>query len=109
MKTKIMALILAVGLGVTGVAVTAQAAEKADTCTHSLIKREEWLKSAVYWNGDSHKAAYGATYSCVTCGKVLEIVEIYEERMEPHDYEQTYFGDGRVMSYCNGCGYYYFW
>lgn len=109
MKTKIMALILAVGLGVTGVAVTAQAAEKADTCTHSTEKRVENFAGADYWNGNLHMAAYSITIYCGECGVFLRNESGLVERLEPHDYEQIYFQDGSVMSYCTGCKDQFYW
>ncbi len=111
MKAKLMAVLLAVGLGVTGVAATAQAAEAgtqaASECEHSK-KRYEFtnVKTVINWDGYRHYVEYEITYFCEDC--LSDVVEC-EATYEPHDYEQIYYDDGRVLSYCTVCDDRYYW
>ena len=104
MKTKIMALILAVGLGVTGVAVTAQAAENEAGCSDS-----DWYKTittrfvgATFANPDGHFSTYVTETYCSACNKVVE--EKTEVKYELHDYEPKYEGNGSAKLVCTACG-----
>lgn len=101
MKAKIMALILAVGLGTVGIAATAQAAA-ADGCTHpNLTYLYTRNMQTNYYNPQEHLISYEDVYDCSSCQ--TEVI-ISCERREPHDYEQVYLEDGRVYTYCTGCG-----
>lgn len=106
MKTKIMALILAVGLGVTGVAVRAHAADGKCTCANPNTTTSVQYEGASYWNGEYHMVYNKIITTCLNCGYEDAIQAGY---LEPHDYEQTYFSDGKVESYCATCGDRYYW
>lgn len=108
MKAKIMALILAVVLGTAGIAATAQAAAgAAGECTHP--NRERIFGPDVdyyYYNPQYHLITYTTWYFCKDgCNEFTEETQ----ELEWHDYEQIYCNDGRVYTYCTGCGdsYYY--
>lgn len=111
MKAKLMALLLAAGLGVTGVAMTAQAAEAGmgavNECAHSgkLLKRVDVIVAENLHNG-RHSVTYMRTYFCPECQS--DVQKAYSTH-EPHEYEQIYFDDGRVMSYCIICDDCCFW
>lgn len=110
MKAKLMALFLAAGLGVTGIAMTAQAAEvgarAVNACEHDMFVKRTDVDEAINWGGGRHYVVYRVTYQCRECD--YEEVK-YEGGYEPHDYEQIYFDDGRVKSYCTVCDESYFW
>lgn len=109
MKAKLMALVLAAGLGITGIAATAQAAEaKAlNTCAHTgQIAVFTEILEAVSW-GEDHYVERKYTYYCSVCESEISID--YDATYEPHDYEQIYFENGSVMSYCTVCDVRYFW
>lgn len=111
MKAKLMALLLAAGLGVTGIAMTAQAAEAGmgvvNECAHSgkILKRTDVIAAGNLHNG-RHWVTYVETYFCPEC---LSDVEKSYTTHEPHEYEQIYYDDGRVMSYCIICDDYCYW
>lgn len=111
MKTKLMALLLAVCLGVTGVAATVQAAEigteEDNECAHTnkLYERTDVVE-AINWGGGRHYVVYRISYFCPDCDKDVE--NCYAT-YESHDYEQIYYDDGRVKSYCTICDEYYYW
>lgn len=111
MKVKLIALLLAAGLGVTGIAMTAQAAEAGtravNECAHSEKQyvRTDVVESSI-WSADRHYVVYKRTYFCPDC---KSHVEEYEATYESHEYEQIYYADGRVLSYCTICDYHYFW
>lgn len=111
MKAKLMAVLLAAGLGVTGVAMTAQAAEAGiravNGCAHTgeVVVFTE-VEEAVNW-GDKHYVEYKYTYYCSDCKSVVLIDE--KGTYEPHDYEEIYFDNGNVMSYCTVCDDRFFW
>lgn len=111
MRTKLMALLLAAGLGVTGVAMTAQAAEAGtraeNECAHSkeFLKRTDVME-AINMNDGRHYVTYRRTYFCPDCG--LNEVK-WETIYELHDYEQIYYADGSVQSYCTVCDESYYW
>lgn len=111
MKAKLMALLLAAGLGVTGVAMTAQAAEAGmgavNECAHSGKQyiRTDVVESRI-WSADRHYVVYRTTYFCSVC---KSHVEEYETTYEPHEYEQIYYDDGSVESYCTVCNYHCNW
>ena len=108
MKAKIIALVLAVGLGMAGIAATAQAAtEAASECTHPNRTRGTVIKeSRNYYNPTFHQIVYIVKYSCKDC---KDTFDVWEEELERHDYEQTYYDDGSVYSRCTGCDDAYFW
>lgn len=100
MKTKIMALILAVVLGTVGIAATAQAATgEAGACPHSDCERMNKPEKDhyYYYSPQYHLIVHTTWYFCKDCGK--EIPEESEKR-EWHDYELIYCNDGRVYTYC---------
>lgn len=109
-KNTILAAALAVGLGVTGFSMMAQAAEagtQAVTCSHSgeiigLTKVTDTVNC-----GQDHYIEYETTYVCTDCGNPIKVE--YETVYEPHDYEQIYLENGKVMSYCTVCGDNYIW
>ena len=112
MKAKLMALILAAGLGITGIAMTTQAAQAAganttDTCKHETLYLNETFLNARYHDGTTHWSTYLLTYRCSFCHDT--IFTKTEERLEWHDYEQMYFQDGSVRSTCTGCKDSYDW
>lgn len=102
--------ILAVGLGAAGIAVTAQAAtEAASECTHPNRTRGTVIsEKRYYYNHQLHQIIYIVQYVCndPNCCKTFTV---WEEELERHDYEQIYYDDGRVYSYCTGCDDAYFW
>ncbi len=109
MKRKLMALVLAAGLAAAGTAV--QAAE-ADTkasngCSHPEFIRFTDLKTIVNWDGTRHYLEYEVRHICIECEQL--VYSGYEGNYEPHDYEQIYFDNGKVMSYCTVCDDYFFW
>ncbi len=111
MKTKLMAVLLAAGLGVTGIAMTAQAAEAGiravNGCAHTdMIFKRKVVVKAINWNGNQHYVEYKITYFCPEC--TSDIVE-GEATYEPHDFEQIYYDDGRVLSYCTVCDESFYW
>ena len=110
MKKKLMAVLLAAGLGVTGIAGTAQAAEEGtqskNGCAHSQILKFIDVEQKSNWGNPGHYVIYKITYTCPDCE--MEEVE-YENMLEPHDYEQIYFDNGKVMSYCTVCGDHFYW
>lgn len=102
MKIKIMALILAVGLGVTGVAVTAQAAEEEAGCSDP-----DWFKTiityfvdATFGNPDGQFSTYRTSTYCSACDTVASKDTI---KYESHDYEQKFEDNGRVLLECTAC------
>lgn len=110
MKAKLMAVLLAVGLGVTGIAGTAQAAEEGtqskNGCAHSYVVKLSRAEQVTNWGNPGHYITYRVTYVCTDC----ELEEIrHENALEPHDYEQVYFDNGKVMSYCTVCDDYFIW
>lgn len=117
MKTKFMAFILAAGLGITGIAVTAQAAEPEptptptpkpeDPCRHETMQYFENFQRAVYYSPTYHISVYLTGYICSNCSYYTMIEE--KEYYEQHDYEQTYYSDGTVKSECLGCHDSYIW
>ena len=115
MKTKLVAVLMAVGLGVTGVAMTAQAAGAStanvtsDKCKHETLQYEEWFSSATYWDPREHISTYKRQYVCTNPNCFYTIQLSDDIRYEWHDYEQTYFHDGKVMSTCLGCHDSYYW
>ncbi len=110
MKAKLMAVLLAVGLGVTGVAATAQAAEAgtqaANACEHSETI-EFTSEEAINYDGNRHYVTYKTEYYCAECGVLVD--ETWRGAYEPHDYEQVYLGNGQVLSRCTVCGDSYVW
>ena len=104
MKAKLMALLLAVGLGVAGVAATVQAAEvgthAVTGCAH-VYKKVSVFRGATDYNNMYHKSRYDVTFQCEHCP---DYYESYEEVFEIHDYENIYLDNGRIVSICNGCG-----
>lgn len=111
MKAKIMALMMAAGLGMTGIAMTAQAADAgaraASGCAHTgeVVVFTE-VETAVNC-GNQHYVEYKYTYYCSDCKS--EIGVDGKGTYEPHDYEQIYFDNGSIMSYCTVCDDRYFW
>ncbi len=109
MKTKLMAFILAAGLGIAAITAQAKAAEgkeSENSCAHSMIVKFTSIENAVNIDGTRHYVEYKITYICVDCE--IEVVD-YEGGYEPHDYEQIYFDNGKIMSYCTVCDDRYFW
>lgn len=106
MKAKLMAVLLAVGLGVTGLAATAQAAEN-DTravngCEHEYEKSEPIFIAPSDYNETYHILRYKVYYTCRKCGSQHDEEEI---EFEIHDYENVYDDYGHmIFSYCTGCG-----
>lgn len=104
-----MALILAAGLGITGIAMTTQAAEMGtnEACPHEHLTLHEYLSSATYHDYRYHYAIYGRNYICDACGEI--IVSNTRAAYEDHDFEQIYYHDGKVESVCLDCHYSYYW
>ena len=106
-----MALVLAAGLGITGIAATAQAAPAAastrESCRHETLHYFETFISATYYDGYNHLSTYRSGYECSECRQKLYPQNF--DRIEGHDYEQTYYHDGKVESKCLGCHYSYYW
>lgn len=104
-----MALILAAGLGITGIAMTTQAAETGtnEACRHETLNLHEYLSSATYYDVRRHIATYGKIYYCSDCPYLLDLgtYTVYED----HDFEQIYYHDGKVESKCLDCHYSYYW
>ena len=106
MKAKLMAVLLAVGLGVTGLAATAQAAEN-DTravngCEHEYEKLKPIFQGTSDYNEKYHIIYYSVDYLCTKCGHVDTKDEI---EYEIHDYENVYDNYGyMIYSYCIVCG-----
>lgn len=106
MKAKLMALLLAAGLGVTGVAMTAQAAEagtrETDECAHDIIASNVINERAVPYDYRRHALCKTVKYYCSKCdGYEVEIIVGYED----HDYENVYDDLGHmILSYCTACG-----
>ena len=104
MKAKLMALLLAVGLGVAGVAATVQAADtrsKEESCVHEIIG---------IVNTDEFVADYNQTYHAwyqkyhVFCNKCDGYDDYVIDRFEAHDYENFYDNKGNMIySYCTVC------
>lgn len=101
MKAKLMALMLAVGLGVTGVAVTAQAAERESACSHLTEVRISEFDHADFCNPEGHYSTYNITIKCGDCGYVKR--EYTEYKFEWHDYESIFLDNGRVKLECTYC------
>lgn len=88
LKKVILAAALAVGLGVTGAAETAQAAEiAADQCEHS---EEDWVYQFTLVSYDTedknrftHTKYSQDIYICGICGYIIDGEVVTEE--EPHD------------------------
>lgn len=103
MKAKIVALVLAAGLGVTGIAATAHAAAANENeCSHADSEEVGSHKYGVYANPTHHLIINSVKYFCKDCGKYYTVDE--SEGYETHDYELHYCNDGTVRSYCTGCG-----
>lgn len=103
MKAKLMALMLAVGLGVTGVAVTAQASTEESGCGDP-----DWYKStttefvdADFCNPEGHYSTYVTKTFCSKCNMYVD--EITTVKFERHDYEQIFEDNGRVKLVCTAC------
>lgn len=113
MKTKLMAFILAAGLGITGIAVTAQAqaagAKAEEPCRHETLHYFSEFQRAVYYDPTYHISVYFTGYKCSndSCSYIAMPEE--KEYYERHDYEQTYYPDGKVKSECLGCHDSYYW
>ena len=115
MKAKLMALILAAGLGITGIAMTTQAAQAAGAnttaaCKHETLHYFESFIKATYHDPINHTSTYLTGYRCSeypSCSYTAMVKT--EERLEWHDYEQTYYHDGSVMSTCLDCHDTYYW
>lgn len=101
-----MALLLAAGLGVTGVAMTAQAAEagtrEANGCSRDIIASTVTGERAVNYDYKYHALFKTVRYYCSKCkGYEVEILVGYED----HDYENVYDDLGHmILSYCTVCG-----
>lgn len=110
MKPKLMAFILSAGLGITGIAATAQPATPTPKkpCRHETLHRFTGQR-AVYYNPTHHLSIYFTGYKCYNenCPHTRLFEE--EETYESHDYEQTYYPDGTVKSECTGCHDSYYW
>ncbi len=113
MKTKLMAFILAAGLGITGIAVTAQAqaagAKAEEPCRHETLHYFSDFQRAFYYDPTYHISVFLTGYKCSNdrCSYMTMVKEI--EISERHDYEQTYYPDGKVESKCLGCHDSYYW
>lgn len=110
-KNKVLAVALAVGLGVTGFSMSTQAAEvgtqEVTDCSHL---GEIWEIAAVieiHNLGHEHYVLYEISYVCADCGTTIK--QEHPFVYEPHDYEQYYLENGKVMSCCTVCGEYYIW
>lgn len=105
MKAKLMAVLMAVGLGVTGLAATAQAAENdtraKDDCEHNFLKSEPVYAGASDYNESYHMLHYKVNYVCSICRFEDEREEL---EFEIHDYENMYDNQGHmIFSYCTVC------
>ena len=109
MKKKLMAFILAAGLGIT--AITAQATEANVNldigCVHKHVTVITRVKETINWNGNCHYIVYETQYCCPDCRKVIDTE--YEATYEPHNYEQIYYDNGAVLSYCTDCDDSFYW
>lgn len=102
-----MALILAAGLGITGIAVTAQAAgtNATDACKHETLHYFEERKGSTYYNGMEHVTTYRRGYKCANDKCDYTIMLCDDDRHESHDYELVYYHDGSVLNTCVYCHY----
>ncbi len=99
MKAKIMALMMAAGLGMTGIAMTAQAAEAEHV--HEIVG--SYIK---YSNAVDHDSMYHIRYNTVhyLC-KGCDGYDVLEEAgYELHDYVDVYENGKIIYTYCTGCG-----
>ena len=110
MKAKLMALILAAGLSITGIAMTTQAAgaNTTDTCKHKTLYLKEHFEGATYYNGIYNWVTYSKWYYCSNSNCSYSILVDSYGTLELHNYEQIYYRDGRVQSICTDCGDSYF-
>lgn len=109
MKAKFAALALALGMGVTGIAATAQAAgtEAGRACAHEHCSFTSSETQRDYYDRQRHILITVEVYHCRDCNE--DVSKTMISGYEDHDYEQIYLEDGRGMSYCTGCNdYYYF-
>ncbi len=118
MKTKIMTLILAACLGLSGMTVYANGqpdhyccGECDCRCTCGCDgphKLTEVIIDDHYseYNGYEHQHITVIKYMCNKCTYSNTSESVVNEA---HDYEQIYYDDGRVLSYCTGCGDSFFW
>ena len=104
MKAKLMALLMAVGLGVTGVAATVQAAgarAEEPPHVHNIIRSEYRREYASDYNQTYHAWYTVWHHVCDGCkGYDVDVLE----RLEAHDYENFYDNKGNMIySYCTVC------
>lgn len=53
------------------------------------------------------KSRFKIEYKCSECG--YPKISYDEYRIEPHNYEQMYYQDGKVQSICVGCHDSFYW
>lgn len=100
MKRKIMAMVLAAGLGVTGVAMTAQAAENG--CSHSWKYLDNSYTYYEEWSNFDHAIHTVQDKKCTKCGIYGKDDEII---FEGHTLIVAPTGCGHLWE-CAYCGYY---
>ncbi len=108
MKAKFAALALALGMGVTGIAATVQAADPEEqACTHEHCTFKKSGTHAEFYDRQRHICFTVEDYYCYDCNNEISIT--VKSWYEDHDYEQIYYEDGSGLTYCTGCDdYYYF-
>ncbi len=105
-KNLVLAAALAVGLGVTGIAATAQAAEgKAITeadCEHLI---EYWKDEISYDTRDNNRFTHTKyimhLFKCEICGYIPAEYAVVEEVQEPHELVYNYVENKYECAHCD--------